>query len=262
MQRMASGVILIVVVLSQMTWGQHSVPPNRPESANLLHPPSLASIVQGMEKAQSESRNLSAFQVIREYSLKQPKRAQPDSQVVAEVDFVPPSEKNYVIQRRFGSSRGEQLVRRILDHEVEMSRKRNGRSGAAVTSDNYEFRYLGTDTLDGQSCYVLQLIPRHKQKELISGQAWVDANTFMVRQMVGELAQSPSVWLKRVQVTLEFANVGGTWLQTGMQATADVRFLGPRTLSSKTLDYRSEDVVAARTSMTPFNSDYRGTPRH
>ena len=116
-----------------------------------------------------------------------------------------------------------------------------------MTSDNYDFTYIGETVLDGQPCYLLGLKPKRKEKDLISGQAWVDKNSFLVRHIEGEIAKTPSWWLKRVRVKLAFADLEGTWLQTSMEAVADVRILGLHTLISRILDYRSTDVVASRT---------------
>src|SRR5256885_15902081 len=113
------------------------------------------------------------------------KSSNSDSEVVAEVDFRPPSSKHYNIQTRSGSSRGEQVVRRILDHEVEATTKKDEPHSAAVTSENYDFTYLGETVLDNQSCYLLGLNPKRKDKDLISGQAWVDKRSFLVRHIEG-----------------------------------------------------------------------------
>jgi len=208
----------------------------------------LASIIQGMEKAQSEVRPQTPYQLIREYRLFGAKSSGANSNVVAEVDFKPPSSKDYHVQKSSGSARGQQVVRRILDHEVEAAAKRNQARTDAVTSDNYDFTYIGETVLDGQPCYLLGLKPKRKEKDLISGQAWVDKNSFLVRHIEGEIAKTPSWWLKRVRVKLAFADLEGTWLQTSMEAVADVRILGLHTLTSRILDYRSTDVVASRTS--------------
>ena len=207
---------------------------------------SLQSIVQEMEKAQSEAHPQVSYQVIREYRLFTTNASAADSEVIAKVDFRPPSSKDYDIEKRSGSTRGEQVVRRILDHEVESARKGRQARTDAVTSGNYEFTYVGESVFDGQPCYLLGLSPKRKQKDLISGQAWVDKQSFLVRHIEGEISKPPSWWLKKVRVKLAFADVDGTWLQTSMEAVADVRLLGPHTLTSRILDYRSADVVASR----------------
>jgi len=92
---------------------------------------------------------------------------------------------------------------------------------------------------------VLALKPKRNEKELISGQAWVDQHSFLVRHIEGELAKSPSWWIKKVRVKLAFDDRGGTWMQTDMEAVADVRIVGPHTLTSRILDYRAADQVAS-----------------
>jgi hypothetical protein len=83
---------------------------------------------------------------------------------------------------------------------------------------------------------------------------WVDKHSFFLRQIEGELAKTPSWWLRKVRIKLTFAELNGTWLQTSMEAVADVRMLGPQTLTSRILDYRGADEVAStRTSMRSAN---------
>ena len=81
------------------------------ESANSGALP-LASIIQGMEKAQSEARPQVPYQVVREYRLFGAKSSGANSNVVAEVDFKPPSSKDYHVQKSSGSARGQQEIGR------------------------------------------------------------------------------------------------------------------------------------------------------
>ena len=76
---------------------------------------SLSSIVQQVEKSQSEVRSEVPYQIIREYRLLGAKNSSADAEVVAEVDFNPPNGKGYNIQRWSGNARGRQVVQRILD---------------------------------------------------------------------------------------------------------------------------------------------------
>jgi outer membrane lipoprotein-sorting protein len=207
---------------------------------------SLPAIVQAMEKAQAEVRPRSPYQVFREYRLFGANSPSADSTVVAEISFSPPDRLNYNVQRSSGSSRGGQVVRRILDHEVEATVKGNQPRTHGVTSNNYDFTYRGETVLDGQPCYLLGLKPKRKEKDLISGEAWVDKHSLLVRRIDGEIAKTPSWWLKRVRVKLAFADVDGTWLQTSMEVVADVRIFGPHTLTSRILDYRASDVLASK----------------
>jgi Outer membrane lipoprotein-sorting protein len=202
----------------------------------------LNRIVDALEKAQAGIRPAVSYQIVREYRLSGSTDSRSDSEVVAELDFRPPASKDYRIQKSSGSGRGLQVVRRVLDHEVATA-SNEGRS--ALTRDNYDFSYIGDTSLDGQQCYILELKPKRKETDLITGQIWVDEHSFVVRHIQGELAKSPSWWLKRVSVKLNFSEVGGAWLQTEMEATAEVRMAGPHTLTSRTLDYRPTNDFAS-----------------
>jgi hypothetical protein len=205
---------------------------------------SLTSIVQGMEEAQSEVRAQVPYQVIREYRLFGAKSSSANADVVAKVDFKPPTSKDYNIQKWSGSTRGKQVVERVLDHEVEAVNKSN-QARTALTRDNYDFVFVGETVLDGRPCYVLGLKPKRTEKDLISGEAWVDKQSFLVLYIEGETAKAPSRWLKSVRVKLSYGDLSGTWLQISMEAVAEVRFLGYHTLTSRILDYRGTDVTAS-----------------
>jgi len=210
----------------------------------------LDAIIQATQKAQA-ARPQASYQIIREYRLFGANDSKANSEVVAEVNFRPPASRGYTIQSSWGSNRGPQVVRRILDHEAEVSSKDKSRS--AITSDNYSFTYIGEVMLDGQACYLLGLKPKRTEQDLVSGQIWVDKNSFLIRQIQGELEKTPSWWLKTVHVKLVFAEFQGIWVQKSMEATADVRIVGAHTLTSRILDYRREAEVA----VTPLSGGFK-----
>lgn len=201
----------------------------------------LQEIVSRVEQVQSDARNsIRPYSVTREYKLLK-EGGQQDSKVVAEVNFVPPHKKDYQIQSTAGSGQGPKVVKKVLEHESEMTERW---SETAIVSDNYDFAFLGEESLRGRNCYLLQLTPKRESKELISGHAWVDAETYRVLKVSGTPSKSPSWWIKRVQITVEYGDVQGMWLQRSTSAQADVRVLGLRTLVSRDVSYRTGEVVA------------------
>jgi hypothetical protein len=228
---------------------------------NTATPLDFASVIQFLEQAQRNAKPQVPYQVIRQYQLSESNTSHVSSNVVAEVDYSPPDHETYVIQERSGSNRGEQVVRRILDHESALvAAGPESWSTTLLTRDNYTFTNLGESTLEGRSFYLLGLMPKRKQKELIAGRAWVDKQTFLIRRIEGELAKSPSWLLKKVHVQLDFSEVSGLWLQSSIEATADVRFMGSQTLQTQTLDCRKAAVVAARTNPKSARTIHRTTP--
>jgi hypothetical protein len=205
--------------------------------------PPLSSIVREMEKAQSEHRPRTPYQVIREYRLSGTKTSSANANVVAQVDFRLPAGKDYSIQKWSGSSRGKQIVERVLDHETGATGPDPAQS--ALSIDNYDFALVGETVLAGRPSYLLKLKPRRREKDLIAGTAWVDKDSFRILQVEGEVAKAPSWWLKSVRIRMSFGDFAGTWLQTSMEAVADVRLFGSHTLISRILDYRGTDISAS-----------------
>jgi hypothetical protein len=230
---------LLVLVPSMLAYAQESP---KPEITPVTPP--LAAIVERMQSAQSDSRSPVSYQVIRDYRLFGEKQPEPSSEVWAQVDYLPPNHKTYLIQKRVGSSRGEDVVRRILQRESELVAA--SQSASAINSSNYLFGYLGEATLDSNSCYLLSLNPKRKEVELIRGKVWVDQRSFRIRHIEGQMAKTPSWLLKKVDLKLDFADVEGVWLQTGMEAAAEVRFLGGQTLKSQTVDARVGSLVTQK----------------
>jgi hypothetical protein len=96
---------------------------------------------------------------------------------------------------------------------------------------------------------VLELLPRRKEIHLLHSDIWVDATTYLLRRFEGEIAKTPSWWVKDVNVTFVYGDVGGMWLQTASEAVANVRILGRSTMVSRDLKYKISELVAAASSV-------------
>jgi len=168
-----------------------------------------------------------AYSVTREYKMFHGAETEPASEVTAQVDFVPPDTVKYRITQARGSSKGEQIVRYLLDLETGSAKK--GR-GSEISRANYDFVYLRPDDIGITPEYVLGIVPKRKDKYLLRGQIWVEANTFHIRRIEGIPAKSPSLWVKGIYITLQLGPLGGTWVPISFDAVGTVRFLGQFTL--------------------------------
>jgi hypothetical protein len=206
-------------------------------------------VIHNLEQVQRNAVPRSSYQLIREYRLYGSRSDQCTSDVLAEIQYAPPDSETYAIQKRAGSPRGEQVVRKILEHEVVLAAgSSESRSAALLTRDNYDFTDLGQSVLDGQTYYLLGLAPKRKQNQLIIGRAWVDQRSFRVRRIEGQLSRTPSWLLKNVYVKLDFDERSGNSVQSAMEAIADVRFVGTQILRAQMLDYRPTNSVAVNSA--------------
>ena len=135
---------------------------------------------------------------------------------------------------------GEKLVRTMLDSEIDFAKDS---SSTDITRNNYDFTFVREDDLSGQRCYVLELLPKRKSKDLLRGTIWVDSDTHLPRRVEGEPAKSPSWWLKDVQIVLLYGYVGPMWLQTSSEAKANVRILGPSTVVWQDVKYQIDELT-------------------
>ena len=205
--------------------------------------PELATIVQRMDQAARQNReSYRSYVITREFRMYGGAERKPTATVRADVSFVPPKSKDYRITEMQGSSRGETVVRHILEGEQKAAA--TGQAPGAVNSENYDFQFQGEQPLDGHDCFVLGISPKRKEKNTIIGRAWVDKDTYLVRRVQGQLAKMPSWWIKTAEVTLDFSDVNGMWLQTHTRASADVRIVGPHTLQDDAVKIRTGDTVA------------------
>jgi hypothetical protein len=195
-----------------------------------------------MAQARAENRaRLRPYIVTRDYTLFGKERNKSKAEVTAEVTFVPPNSKQFSIQRSSGSVLGERLVRRMLQGETEVAADYGSTD---ISPDNYDFRFVGEETVNKQHCYVLELLPKRKQKTLLSGNIWVDADSYLLHRMEGEPAKSPSWWLQNVRIVFFYGDVGGMWLQTASEFTIIVHLFGEHTMTSHDVRYETAKLSA------------------
>jgi hypothetical protein len=205
--------------------------------------PAVETIIARMAQARAENRvRFRPYVVTRDYKLFGKERHKTKSEVIADITFVPPDSKKYAIQQTSGTGLGPRIVRRMLERETEITKDY---SSTDISPENYDFRFIRQDEVSGQPCYVLELIPRRKDKNLLRGNIWVDAHTNLLHRTEGEPAKKPSWWLRDVRLVFVYGDVGGMWLQTASEATANVRMLGPHTMVAHDVSYKISELVAA-----------------
>ena len=205
--------------------------------------PDLNTIVSRMLAAQQHNREqVKPLTVKRDYQLLDKEQDQ-KAQVIAHITYVPPNQKEYQIESSHGGM-GEKILKDVLAKDVQPSRDPERQE---ISQKNYDIQLLRTESVDGHACYVLGLKPKRDDKELISGQVWVDQQTYNIRRLEGTPAKNPSWWIRDLHVLMGFADVNGMWLRTFTYAVANVRFKGRYEMVSRDLEYnRAPEQVVRR----------------
>jgi hypothetical protein len=191
--------------------------------------PDLDSILQSMERAQQQNPAQSRpYEVIRKYKVFRADNKQPISEITTQINFTPPDTKTYKITQASGSPRGEKIVRAVLDQETAAAKKSDDNQ---VSRKNYDFAFLRRENFGVVPEYVLLIVPKRKARTLLLGQIWVDATTFRIRRIEGVPAKNPSIWIKNIHITIQFAELNGAWIPVSFDAIANVRLVGQYTLT-------------------------------
>jgi len=212
--------------------------------------PDLNCILARMQQAELQNRAQSRpYTITRSYKLFEKDPARPTAEVLAQIEYLPPGTKNFEIKDSSGSGRAVGVVKHILENEAQLTRTPQL---SEISPRNYRFRLVGQRTLDGAPVYELALEPLRKDRNLIDGRALVDAQTFRLRRVEGELAKSPSWWLKKTYVAVQYGNVEGLWLPVATDGWADVRIVGRRSMTSRQTTASVGAVSAANRVTAPL----------
>ena len=169
-----------------------------------------------------------------------------DAEMVVHVTFHAPSSKEFTVVSQTGSKFiGDRIFKKLLEGEQEAANEEN-RKRSALSTENYEFTMAGYEDSPEGGCYILDLLPKTKNKFLYRGKIWVDAKDFAVVRIEAEPAKNPSFWIKKTDVSHKYVKVDDFWLPAENHSESVIRLGGKATLS---IEYRDYKIVEA----TPLN---------
>src|SRR5689334_17634534 len=174
MPRSQSAYMSVILLLLIVACAQSS---GASDNSSSLNPELLKSIIQRMEQSLQQNRaHARPYSVTRDYVLYGNDAEHVKGHIVAQVNFLPPNRKSYNIAESTGGLQ-EKVVRRVLDHEVDVTRDPQD---SWFTSRNYDFELVGEQTLNGRRCYVLKTHPKRSDKDLMKANVWVDGESYRI----------------------------------------------------------------------------------
>ncbi len=177
-----------------------------------------------------------------------------DAEMVVKINFHAPSSKEFTVMSQSGSKFViDHVFKKLLEGEQEAA-KGDNRHETALNRANYTFELAGFETTPEGSQYVLNTIPRTKNKFLYRGKIWVDTKDFAVVRMEGEPGKNPSMWIKKTDIAHRYKKVDDFWLPAENHTESFIRLGGKATLS---IEYRDYKIIKA----TPLNSDKSASNR-
>lgn len=201
-------------------------------------PPSIAEEVVARMNAHNLERQTSieGYNGMRRYVLEIhqfDKRAEMLVQVQVDRD----GSKHFEVVSEEGWKTGDtHVLRKMLESEVETSRP-DMRARVSLEAQNYDFAFVGTEPVANRSAYVLEVIPKRKEKYLFRGRIWVDAEDFALVRAEGNPAKNPSFWTKSTHFVQTYQKSGALWFAHSTQSVTDVRVFGAADVSIEYFDY-------------------------
>lgn len=114
------------------------------------------------------------------------------------------------------------VIARYLQAEKEAGEK----PGLGINRENYKFDYRGEYPWGQGKLHLFFLEPRRKQVGLFEGWVWIDNATWLPVREEGELAKSPSVFLKKVAFVRDYVHQDGVAIPVSIQSSIQTRIVG------------------------------------
>jgi hypothetical protein len=166
-----------------------------------------------------------------------------------------PNEKSFDTLCEEGSGTVRNLVfKRLMESEVETASGRNHRD-SSITPVNYEFQFLREEDGNGRHYFVVQAIPRRKDKYLFEGKIWIDSQDFAIAKIEGQPARNPSFWIHRVDFVRQYQKIGEFWLPLKDESITHLKIVGTKIL---TIEHFNYTVNGSETSPVSPNHYFQG----
>jgi negative regulator of sigma E activity len=201
-------------------------------------------ILTRVENANGRRRDLlKRYTGSRQYTL-QNARFGKEAAVGIEMRYHEPEGERYTVLTQSGSDKLIGIINTVLASEARASvPPENARH--QVSAANYRVRLLGTEIVEGRTCYVLALTPRTKSRFLIMGKAWVDVESFGTVRIDGQFAASISMLVGAPRFREDFVEVNGFWLPGHVRSVTSSFLLGPTELDIVFSNYQFDTDSAS-----------------
>jgi outer membrane lipoprotein-sorting protein len=249
----------VVFVLLLLGWNAAGVSqpffPQGPDAGSSLSSAQNAPLTAEQVARKLQGRNaqrasaLKQFSGTRVYTLQY--RGFPsdrDAEMVVTMTYNAPNSKVFNVVSQSGSKLiSDRVFKKLLEGEQEAGNEENRRN-TDLNSENYDFTSAGYENTPDGAEYVLNLLPKTKNKYLYRGKIWVDAKDFAVVRIEGEPAKNPSFWIKKTEVKHRYIKVNDFWLPAENRTESVIRLGGRAVLSIEYKDYKITSAAPVRGS--------------
>lgn len=216
--------------------------------------PTVDQIIDHIRKHEAyQSKELKHYEAVRHYQVRYKGLVSISAKIDVEINYDAASGKRFRILSKSGS---KLLVDKVLKRAVESEKEASqDKKSTALSPENYRFRLVGTELIDGRPTYVLHVDPLRAGKFLYRGNVWVDAAEYAVNKIEVQPAKNPSFWISSTEIENTYKEMDGIWLPQKNRSESKIRIGGTAVL---TIDYGTYHITLASQTHTNTAEPYSG----
>jgi hypothetical protein len=181
--------------------------------------------------------SLKQYTCLRRYALEN-RRFHKKAELSVRMTYSSTGHKTFEVLSEHGPSViRNKVLHPMLDAEEEASRD-DIRPQTRIVEANYSFKLIGTQMQQGRPAYLLEVIPKSKNKFLIRGRVWIDAKNFGIVRVEAAPAQNPSVFIHNTRVIQQSSRYGDVWLPLYNHSNTDSFLFGHTEVTIDSWDYK------------------------
>jgi len=172
----------------------------------------------------------------RQYVLEN-ERLHKRAELAASIHCDPDGTKHFEVVSESGwGSANKRVLRKMMESETETSSPAI-RPQTRLTADNYNFSMVGTELVEGRPTYVIDVVPKRRDKYLMEGRVWIDATDYALVRAEGQPARNPSFWTRSVHFVQQYQKKGAFWFPVSTDSITEARIFGTTHVNITYLNY-------------------------
>jgi hypothetical protein len=209
--------------------GQQAFPSAGAASATVL-PPTETIIAHMVAQGHWNDGVVRSFDELRVFRASNLRFKQQASREVRTTYRAPDSYNSVVVKDDGSHVIRQRVFDPILETEKEAQPAKE-KSSYDILPANYDFQVVGMDSCEGRKCYRVAISPKRKNKFLLEGFIWIDAEDYGIAKIQGTPSKKLSFWILDTEVTRTYTRVGNVWLTNRIESVSDLLIAGHSDLS-------------------------------
>jgi len=143
----------------------------------------------------------------------------------------------YVVTEDGWKAANKHVLKKMLESETETSTPEI-RPQTRLTADNYTFALVSSELIDGRLTYVIDATPKRRDKYLMDGRVWIDAQDFAMVRAEGKPAHNPSFWTRSIHFVQQYRKDGSYWFPSSTLSVTEARIFGTTKVNINYFNYQ------------------------